>query len=118
MHSIHASDLHRLQQHHTVQLVDVRSPAEFARGHVPGAVNIPLDRLSRAALGTFDVQRPIHLVCKSGARSLMGLQRLHAEGLQHLVNVAGGTDGWVAMGLPVEQEVHAGQGGVSAASSR
>lgn len=102
MHSVHASALHRLRQEGHVQIVDVRSPAEFARGHVPGAVNIPLDRLSRAALDGFDLQRPIHLVCKSGARSMMALQRLHAEGLPHLVNVAGGTDAWVAEGLPVE----------------
>ncbi len=102
MHSVHASALHRLQQEGPVQIVDVRSPAEFARGHVPGAVNIPLPELSRAALGAFDLHRPIHLVCKSGARSMMALQRLHAEGVEHLVNVAGGTDGWMAEGLPVE----------------
>jgi rhodanese-related sulfurtransferase len=102
MLSVHASALHRLQQQGGVQLVDVRSPAEFARGHVPGAVNIPLDRLSRAALEGFDLARPIHLVCKSGARSLIALHKLHADGVQHLVNVAGGTDGWVGEGLPVE----------------
>ncbi len=46
--------------------------------------------------------RPIHFVCKSGARSLIALHKLHMDGLQHVVNVAGGTDGWVAEGLPVE----------------
>jgi len=102
MLSVHASALYRLLQEGIVQIVDVRSPAEFARGHVPRAVNIPLDQLSRAALGAFDLDQPIHLVCKSGARSLIALQRLHSEGLQHLVNVAGGTDGWMGQGLPVE----------------
>lgn len=102
MLSVHANGLHRLQQDGHVQLVDVRSPAEFARGHVPGAVNIPLERLSRTALRDFDLTRPIHLVCKSGARSLIALRKLHMDGLPHVVNVAGGTDGWVAEGLPVE----------------
>ena len=99
---VRASGLHRLQQDGQVRLVDVRSPAEFARGHVPGAVNISLERLSRAALRDFDLTRPIHLVCKSGARSLIALQKLHMDGLPHVVNVAGGTDGWMAEGLPVE----------------
>jgi len=102
MPSIPVSALHRLQQHGSVQLVDVRSPAEFARGHLPGAVNIPLERLSRTALDGFDLARPIHLVCRSGARSLIAAQKLQLDGLPHVVNVAGGTDGWLAEGLPIE----------------
>lgn len=103
MHSVQVSALHQLRQEGPVQLVDVRSPLEFERGHIPGATNVPLERLTRHALDAFDLGRPIHVVCKSGARSQMAIQRLRAEGLDQLVNVLGGTDGWLALGLPVEQ---------------
>jgi rhodanese-related sulfurtransferase len=102
MLTIHASALHRRQQEGPVQLVDVRSPAEFERGHVPGAINVPLDQLSRRSLVAIDLGQPVYLVCKSGGRSQMAVHRLHADGVEGLVNVVGGTDGWIALGLPLE----------------
>jgi phage shock protein E len=50
-------------------LVDVRTPGEFAEGHMSGAVNIPLDRIdaAQAQLGATD--RPIVVYCRSGNRS-------------------------------------------------
>lgn len=85
-----------------VQLVDVRSPAEYARGHAKGAVNIPLDRLSTATLADFDLKAPIYLICKSGTRSHMGVCMLHSYGVMTAVNVTGGTDRWLWAGLPIE----------------
>lgn len=50
------------------QLVDVRSPAEFAAGTLPGSVNIPVQSLQHA--GThLDRTRPVIVYCRSGARS-------------------------------------------------
>lgn len=55
-------------------IVDVRTPGEFAAGHVRGAVNVPLDALP----GTLDRARPVILYCASGARSAKAAKRLRA----------------------------------------
>ncbi|HEY0978934.1 MAG TPA: rhodanese-like domain-containing protein [Flavobacteriales bacterium] len=68
-----------LQQGATI--LDVRTPAEFAQGHVKGALNIPLDRLQRS---TADVPkgRPVITCCRSGARSGMAEGILRRQGFE------------------------------------
>jgi rhodanese-related sulfurtransferase len=83
-------------------LVDVRTPGEFAGGHVPGARNIPLDELD-ARLGEFGAaDSEVYVICQSGGRSARASAALAAKGL-HPVNVTGGTGAWVSAGLPVEE---------------
>ena len=68
-------------------LVDVRSPAEFASGHVQGAVNLPLDRLASDALAVLpDKSAPLVLYCISGARSEMAAQWLRQAGYTQVTN--------------------------------
>jgi rhodanese-related sulfurtransferase len=83
-------------------LVDVRTPGEYSEGHVPGAVNIPLDELP-GRVGELEQYKEgeVHLVCRSGARSSKAAQLLAGEGYQ-AVNVAGGTLAWQAAGYAVE----------------
>lgn len=83
------------------QIVDVREAWEFGAGHVPGAVNIPLDELvSRLD----ELREPVVLVCASGNRSGMAAQYLTARaGFGRVANLAGGTYLWVARGKPVEK---------------
>ena len=84
-------------------LIDVRTPAEFADGHVPGAVNIPLDALA-GRLGELEShkQATVYLICRSGARSARAQSVLAEAGFAQPVNVAGGTLAWKAAGYPVE----------------
>lgn len=103
--SISPRDLHAAGP---VTLIDVRSPAEFASGHAPGARNLPLDRLDPAALGKEPRSGPLYVICQSGMRSRKACEQLAAAGLSDLVDVAGGTSAWKAAGLPVE-----GSGGVA-----
>ena len=51
-----------------VQLVDVRLPSEFAHGHLPGAINVPLGRLRKLA-STLDSKREYWVYCDTGRRS-------------------------------------------------
>ena len=51
------------------RLVDVRSPGEFASGHLPGAVNIPVGELASRTGEVGAKDRPVVLYCRSGARS-------------------------------------------------
>ncbi|KUN17098.1 transporter [Streptomyces antibioticus] len=85
-------------------VVDVRTPGEFAGGHVPGAYNIPLDRLDEAAsaLRAAAARGPLLIVCASGARSARGCDRLGALGIEAL-SLDGGTGAWVTAGHPVER---------------
>lgn len=67
------------------QLVDVRTPAEFAQGHAPGTVNIPLDEFV-ARVGELDPARPVILCCASGGRSGMAKQFLDRSGFVRTLN--------------------------------
>lgn len=69
-------------------LVDVRTPGEFAQGHVKGSVNIPVDVIS-SKLGQFKNKKNIIVFCRSGSRSGMAKAILENHGIQHVVN--GGT---------------------------
>ncbi|MEU8518988.1 rhodanese-like domain-containing protein [Streptomyces sp. NBC_01216] len=85
-------------------VIDVRTPGEYAAGHVPGARNIPLDRIEEAAaaLRAAAERQPLLIVCASGARSSRGCGRLAALGVQ-AASLDGGTAAWVAAGHPVER---------------
>lgn len=80
-------------------VVDVRSPDEYAAGHVPGAVNIPLDEVD-ARSAEFTAAAPMHVICQSGGRSMKASEALAARGVPAM-SVAGGTKGWIDAGRPV-----------------
>lgn len=82
-------------------LVDVRTPEEYASGHVPGAKNIPLDQIEARVAELGPTDREVYLVCQSGRRSMRASEQLVAKGLRP-VNVAGGTSAWLAAGYPKE----------------
>jgi len=83
------------------QLVDVREAWEYGAGHVPGAVNIPLDELI-GRIG--ELREPLVLVCASGNRSGMAAQYLtNRAGFQKVANLMGGTYLWVARGKPLQK---------------
>ena len=69
-------------------LVDVRTPGEFAEGHVRGSVNIPLDKVP-TELGKFKNKKNIIVFCRSGNRSSQAKSILEANGISNVVN--GGT---------------------------
>jgi rhodanese-related sulfurtransferase len=84
-----------------VRLVDVRTPEEYAAGHLPGAVNIPLDDVRPGDERLGAKGEPLYLVCQSGRRSAMAADRLAAAGY-HAINVLGGTAAWRSAGRTVE----------------
>ncbi len=63
------------------QRVDVRTASEFAAGHAPHTVNIPLDQLG-GRVGELDKGRPVILCCASGSRSAMATSMLKARGFE------------------------------------
>ena len=86
-----------------ITLVDVRTPTEFAAGHVPGAQPLPLSDLeTRLAELESHKDGDVYLICASGGRSGRAAQLLEREGFRHPINVEGGTRAWVAAGHPID----------------
>lgn len=87
----------------TIDLIDVRTPAEFREIHVDFARNVPLDQLEAARIveGRGNAAQPLYLICHTGSRSQQGCAKLIAAGCTNVVNVEGGTQAWNRAGLPV-----------------
>jgi rhodanese-related sulfurtransferase len=85
------------------QLIDVRSPSEFASGHIPTAVNIPMDEIE-ARIHDLHANVPVVLICQAGARARITAAFLGPCQRQITV-LEGGTNAWLAAGLPIVTSV-------------
>jgi hydroxyacylglutathione hydrolase len=83
-----------------VQVVDVRAPDEWKRGHLPGAIHIPLAALPDR-VGELDASVPIVLHCKGGGRSSIATSFLQSQGIGDVSNLDGGYESWLAGGFEV-----------------
>jgi rhodanese-related sulfurtransferase len=87
-----------------VDLIDVRTPAEFREVHATIARNVPLESLNAEAVmqdrnGSSD--EPLYVICRSGNRSKTACEKLVKAGYSNIVNVEGGTSAWEQAGLPL-----------------
>jgi len=85
-------------------LIDVRSPEEFAEGHIPGAVNMPYDAIDdyiNELEGNKD--KPIIVYCRSGRRAKLAMKVLEALEFSEVMHLEGDMLGWSAAGLPVDR---------------
>jgi rhodanese-related sulfurtransferase len=83
-------------------VVDVRTPAEYAAGHLAGAVNIDVQDPGFAdAVGQLDPSGRYAVYCHSGNRSATAVSYLVDRGFAHVVELAGGISAWEAAGRPV-----------------
>jgi rhodanese-related sulfurtransferase len=87
------------------QWIDVRSASEYATGHLPGAINIPLEQIE-LRIGDFAENKPLVLICQRGARAQMAATRLQSCGREIIV-LEGGTKAWIEAGFPVVASVEA-----------
>lgn len=93
----------RTQPPASALLVDVRSGTEFASGHIPGAVNIPMDQIE-ARLDDLGVNVPLVLICQAGKRARMTAGLL-APCQRRITVLDGGTKAWIDAGFPVVASV-------------
>jgi rhodanese-related sulfurtransferase len=78
-----------------VTVIDVRSPAEFVEGHLPGAVNINVEGAEFASLvAALDPAADYAVYCRSGNRSRVAIEGMTAAGVTHTVGLEGGIGAW------------------------
>jgi rhodanese-related sulfurtransferase len=87
-----------------IDLIDVRTPAEFRELHAVPARNIPLEQRDPSALThshNGSPEDPHYLICRSGSRGKQACEKFLNAGCDNVVNVEGGTLAWESAGLPV-----------------
>lgn len=82
-------------------LIDVREAHEYAAGHIPGAISMPLSIFDVRALPPSDGRRVV-LSCAAGVRSAQGLMLANEQGVPLDTHFAGGFSEWARSGMPVE----------------
>lgn len=87
-----------MQKDPLIRVLDVRTGGEFDGVHIPGSFNVPLDTLGEHASDLADVEHPVVLICKSGARATQAHAKLTTAGKQRLHLLDGGIDAWEAAG--------------------
>ena len=99
---VSADELNDMLQDGAAQLIDVRTPVEFAAGHVAGARNVPVATLGRAltSLG-LDPNRPVVAICATAHRSPPAVRLLRAAGYKNAVQLKGGMLSWIAARRPI-----------------
>ncbi|MBA4601921.1 sulfurtransferase TusA family protein [Thermoactinomyces mirandus] len=92
--------IQKLNSDKNIYILDVREPAEFAFGHIPGACSIPLVDLENR-IAEVPKDRTVYVICRTGTRSDMAAQLLTGHGFENIINVVPGMSVWTG---PVEQE--------------
>jgi rhodanese-related sulfurtransferase len=94
------AELKSLMAKSPVLMIDVRSPAEYRSGHIPGATNIPLPQLARS-LSKIPTDRPVVLYCATGYRSAMGVMTLQLFNYDNVRGFPPSLAAWQAAGEDV-----------------
>ena len=89
----------------SIQLVDVRTPEEFAEGHIQHAVNINFhDEDFSSQIAELNKKRPVYVYCRSGKRSGKAAKEMVALGFTQVVNLKGGLLAWQEARLPIVKD--------------
>jgi len=82
------------------KLIDVRTPAEVARGKISGSENLPLHVIP-LKVDEFTHEDTIIFYCQTGARSAQACAFMTSKGIDNVYNLRGGIVTWAQMGLPI-----------------
>jgi len=96
------NDLKEMLENDPALLVDVRESSEYASGHIPGAINIPLRTITQN-LDKIPKDRPVVLYCTTGYRTAMGVTVLQMLGYNNVRGFPPSIQGWKAAGEPLEK---------------
>ncbi len=94
---------------HQPLLIDVRNPKEYALGHLPGAINLPLQDIALHS-DVIPADQDAVLYCSTGYRSAMGVMALRLQGFDHVSGFPPSFAGWEAAGEPIARSAASGRG--------
>ena len=97
---ISVAELQALMLSGSVRLVDVRTDAEIARGHISGAEKLPLHLLP-LRLSELNAETPTVFYCQMGGRSAQAAAFAAAQGFSAVYNLQGGISAWARSGAPL-----------------
>ncbi|MDP1681591.1 MAG: rhodanese-like domain-containing protein [Burkholderiales bacterium] len=95
---VDAFGLQQMQAGGEVVMIDVRTDVEFAQGSIQGAKHLPLHMLPLMA-DQLENEKPVVLICRSGARSAQACAFLAQKGFENVFNLRGGVMAWAQAGL-------------------
>ena len=104
MQTISPQQLSEMMENGPIDVIDVRTPAEYREIHATCARNVPLESMKPEevmAARNGSAHLPLYVICRSGSRSTMACRKLIDAGYDNIVNVDGGTAAWEKAGLPV-----------------
>ena len=73
----------------SIRLIDVRTPAEYRQGHIPGSLSVPLDQWQQIEKAVPDKKTPLYVYCLSGARSQTACRGFAGLGYTEVANIGG-----------------------------
>lgn len=102
---IEVAEFQQLISKKNVQLIDVRTPVEFKKGHLKNAklINFFDKDFKSEILKKIDKNKPVYVYCKSGGRSAKAAKIYKAAGFKKVFNLLGGFNAWSASGLEIEK---------------
>ena len=101
---VNAKEAQKLVAEKQVVVLDVRTPAEFKEGHIPGATNIDFRAADfQERIGQLDKSKAYLVHCEAGWRSTQSLPILKKQELKSIYHLDGGFNGWKKEGLPIQK---------------
>ena len=102
---IEVAEFQQLISKKNVQLIDVRTPVEFKKGHLKNAklINFFDKDFKSEILKKIDKNKPVYVYCKSGGRSAKAAKIYKAAGFKKVFNLLGGFNAWSASGQKIEK---------------
>jgi len=99
--SLTVPDFESLVAQTGVQVIDVRTPEEYADGHLAAATNLDIQADFTTSIADLDKDATYALYCRSGVRSAAAKQAMLDAGYPHVVDLSGGIVAWTRAGKPV-----------------
>ncbi len=91
------------QQDNTVELIDIRTPAEVARGVIPDAKILPMHMIPLKLEYFSSSDKEFIIYCRTGSRSAQACMFLNQQGIDNVVNLRGGIMSWAQHGFNIDQ---------------
>ena len=97
-------DFAKTIQNPSITILDVRTPGEYASGHIARSINVDFESSDfQKNVSTLDKSKSYAVYCHSGRRSALATAQMEKLGFKHLYNLGGGIQSWIASGKSVTQ---------------